>query len=198
MRNNKGQFVKGVSYSPATQFKKGQHWRKRKEFSDKEWLIQEYVDKKRSCGEIAKQFGVTDSAIIFWLKKHNINRRIISESRKVKYWGLSGVDNPMWNKKGELNPRWKGGITQERQLFYQSQEWKLACKKVWERDKATCQRCKLQREDDMGMLFHIHHVVSFVNKELRSDVNNLILLCEVCHRWVHSKKNINGEFIQKI
>jgi len=35
------------------------------------------------------------------------------------------------------------------------------------------------------------------NKEIRADANNLVLLCVKCHRFVHSKKNINGEFIGK-
>ena len=26
---------------------------------------------------------------------------------------------------------------------------------------------------------------------------NLVLLCVKCHRFVHSKKNVNGEFIGK-
>ena len=26
--------------------------------------------------------------------------------------------------------------------------------------------------------------------------NNLILLCEICHHWVHSKNNTNKEFLR--
>jgi len=33
------------------------------------------------------------------------------------------------------------------------------------------------------------------NKELRTDPNNLVLLCEVCHNFVHSKLNKNREFL---
>jgi len=40
-------------------------------------------------------------------------------------------------------------------------------------------------------------VIGFANKEIRADANNLVLLCVKCHRFVHSKKNINGEFIGK-
>jgi hypothetical protein len=118
----------------------------------------------------------------------------MSEIRKMKRWGQSGVDNPMWNKKGELNPRWLGGITPERQSFYISQEWKNVCSEVWKRDKAICQRCGLRKETDMP--FHIHHIKSFKESKLRADINNLILLCETCHQWIHSKGNKSNDYIQ--
>jgi len=182
MRNNKGQFKKGFT------------WRKPKPYWVNKWLFNEYITKEKSAEQIAKEQGCHKNNIYFWIHKHNIKARTISETRKIKYWGLSGVDNPMWNRKGELNPMWKGGITPERQAFYQSQEWKTVCSKVWRRDKAICQRCGLEKETDMP--FHIHHIKSFQDKELRAELNNLILLCEACHQWVHSKGNKNNEYIQ--
>ena len=198
MRNEKGQFIKGVSASPDTQFKKGQHWRERKSFWDKDWLYNEYVVKKRSSGDIAKDFAVTDASILFWLNKHGIKKRDVSQARECKIWGSSGSDNPMWNRKGELNPRWKGGVTPERQSFYVGQEWKDACSRVWKRDGATCQRCALQKKDSPDVPFHIHHIVSFSDKDLRAEPSNLLLVCEPCHLWIHSKKNKNNEYIQEI
>jgi hypothetical protein len=80
MRDGNGRFKKGFSSSPSTQFKKGQHWRKSQLFRDKAWLMQNYVILQRSTSEIANEFGVTDSAILFWLKKHNIQRRTVNEN----------------------------------------------------------------------------------------------------------------------
>lgn len=97
------------------------------------------------------------------------------------------------NQKGETNPNWKGGITSERELFYGSKEWKRNCYIVWKRDKATCQRCKIKY--NQGIPFHVHHIISFRVKELRSDINNLILLCKECHQFIHSNKNKDKEFI---
>ena len=185
-RNQKGQFLPGT------------HWRESQPFREKSWIEREYVEHGRSTGDIAAQFGVTDAAIIHWLKKHEIPRRSISEARKLKHWGVIGTDNPMWNKRGELNPNWKGGITPERQAFYQSQEWKDACSFVWKRDGAKCQRCGLRRDEQPDMPFHIHHVVSFAVPELRAANDNLVLLCEVCHQFVHSRKNKNGDFLQEV
>ena len=198
MRDDNGRFLKGVHSSPCTEFKKGQHWRMKQPFWNKEWCIENYIVKKRSSREIADEFGVTDAAILHWLKKHGIERRDVSEARKVKKWGLVGIDNPMWNKRGELNPRWQGGITPERQSFYTSEEWKIACSFVWRRDDAICRRCKLDKRDSADMPFHIHHIRGFADKNLRADPNNLILVCEVCHHFIHSKENVNDEYIQKI
>lgn len=180
MRNKKGQFIKGT------------HWRSRKPYWNKEWLYREYITLCRSTCDIAKDFRCRDTNIQYFLKKYGIPTRTTAEARSIKYWGSSGIDNPMWNRKGELNPNWKGGISKERQAFYSSQEWELACSIVWKRDKATCQRCRVISTE--GIPFHIHHIKSFSIKELRADIKNLILLCEICHHFVHSKKNINKEF----
>jgi 5-methylcytosine-specific restriction endonuclease McrA len=184
MKRDKGRFVKG------------EHWRKPQLFRNKEWLEEHYVHRLLSAGDIAKMFSVTDSAVLFWMRKHGIKRRSVSESRKLKHWGCSGSDNPMWNRRGELNPRWLGGVTPERQAFYIGKDWKRACREVWKRDGAKCRRCgeELGNCDIPG---HIHHIVSFADKTLRADVNNLILLCEVCHHFVHSKRNVQNEYLQQ-
>lgn len=184
-RNTKGQFLHGT------------HWRESQPFREKEWLDREYIELGRSTGDIAAQFGVTDAAIIHRLKKHGIPRRSVSEARKLKRWGAVGADNTMWNRRGELNPNWKGGVTPERQAFYQSQEWKDACIFVWKRDGAKCKRCGLHRDEQPDMPFHIHHIVSFAVPELRAANDNLVLLCKMCHQFVHSRKNENGDFLQE-
>jgi len=181
MRNKKGQFIKGT------------HWRCARKHWDKEWLYDQYVTQRKSAKQIADENGLTENGVIYWIKKHQIETRTMKFIRQNKHWGQVGTDNPMWNKTGELNPNWKGGITKDRQIFYQSQEWKTACSIVWKRDNAKCQRCGILHLTDIPM--HIHHIKPFNNKELRANPDNLILLCEVCHRYVHSRKNINGDFI---
>jgi predicted HNH restriction endonuclease len=46
--------------------------------------------------------------------------------------------------------------------------------------------------------FHIHHVVSFMVRELRAEPDNLVLLCKKCHLFVHSRKNKTSEFIKEL
>jgi len=198
MDKKDGRFKRGEHRSPTTEFKPGQHWRSRQPFWDREWLYHNYVELGRSGGDIARQFGIADTSIHFWIGKHGIPRRTTSEARALKHWGASGSDNPMWNRRGELNPRWLGGVTPERQAFYTSEAWRAACTAVWRRDGATCQRCGLLHGDQPDMPMHVHHIVSFAVAELRSTPHNLVLLCEACHLFVHSRRNTNGEFLPQV
>ena len=182
----------GANQDARGRFKKGCHWRPRKLYWDKAWLANEYLVKGRTHAEIAAQFGITENAIWFWVKKHGISCRTMSETRAEKHWGASGEANAMYGKRGAETPSWKGGVTPERQAFYSSQEWVDAVKAVWKRDKATCQRCGARK--DSGRQFHIHHIVTFAVKELRGEPSNLVLLCKPCHNWVHSRHNTENEW----
>lgn len=190
-----GRFKPGERRSPATEFKPGQHWRPRKPYWDSDWLRAEYVDKQRSAAEIASDWGINEEAILFWLRKHDIPRRSIAGARAVKHWVLAGEKNGMFGKRGADVPNWKGGVTADRQAFYSSLEWKQVSRLIWQRDRATCQRCGTPAK--VRGRFHIHHIVSFAVRELRADPENLVLLCGPCHRWVHSKANTDLAFIGK-
>lgn len=193
MRNNKGQFIKGHRASTKTEFKKGEHWRSPKAHWQKQWLYQKYVIEEMSAQEIAVLQECTEANILYWMKKHEIERRTISEARDIKHWGSEGEENGMFGIAGEDNPNWKGGITPERQSLYASQEWKQAAKYVRNRDRNLCQLCG-DKHTHKNIL-HIHHVISFEVVEARADPNNLVLLCRDCHSWAHSNKNIERRFI---
>ena len=197
-RKTNGQFDKGnISGQP---FKKGQHWREKKPWWDKEWLQEQYIDMKKTTkdivNELPKELKTTPGNIQYWLKKHRIPSRTMSETRSIKHWGQSGQENPMHGRTGESHPNWKGGCTPERQSLYSSKEWSDVCKNVWKRDCSTCQKCKSIKENS-NQEFHIHHIISFAVKEKRTDLDNLILLCKECHNWVHSKGNIHYEYLQE-
>lgn len=195
-------------------------------YKKKEWLYEQYIIKQLSANDIAKIVGKDPKTVWSWLKKfdiptrprgHNIDQLPKDGSvwkgrkhteitkEKIKQARLNDGHVPYlkngehWLKSTskEKHPLYKGGLTPERQSFYSSEEWSNAVKSVWHRDNATCQRCGKHHniEKNRGN-FHIHHIISFMVKELRSDINNLVLLCKECHRWVHSKENINQEFIK--
>jgi hypothetical protein len=105
------------------------------------------------------------------------------------------VGSYMKGRKGSDTPNWKGGITAERQAVYSSLEWKSAVSEVWKRDNATCRRCLRRKNEMREVAFDIHHIRSFQCVELRCTVSNLVLLCDPCHYWVHSKANKNKLFI---
>ena len=104
-----------------------------------------------------------------------------------------------WLKQeGSHSPAWKGGVTPLRQVIYSSEEWKQAVKEVWKRDNATCQRCGKRQNDKRNDKFAIHHKYLFSDKPyLRTNVDNLVLLCRDCHLFVHSKRNAEKEFLTK-
>lgn len=194
MINDKGQYIKGFSASPGTQFKKGEHWRDHQPFREREWLIYEYVDKQRSSKEIAEDFGVTDAAILFWLRKHKIPRRTTSAARSVKHWGSTGPSNPMFGRNGDKNPNYRGGSSPDRQRLYSGHEWKSLVKRIYARDGYKCRRCGLPKSHKRKL--HAHHIKLWSQyPELRFEDTNLVTLCKGCHDYVHSKQNTSGEFL---
>lgn len=184
MRSIDGRYVKGVSYSPATQFRKGQHWRTPQAFRDRAWLTEQYVDKKRSCSDIAADFGVTDSAITFWMDRHNIPRRSVSEARKcAKLPDVSGPRNPMYGRTGASNPRWRGGLTPLRQQMYTSLDWKRLKRIVFKRDGGKCVLCA--SADDL----EYHHIIPFSKAPLLAlEPDNVTLVCGGCHKKMAGKE----------
>lgn len=178
------------------QFVPGTHWRKSKPFWERDWCIREYIKKGRSAGDIAKQFSVTDIAIYFWLRRHKIPRRDISEARKLKHWGSKGKANGMYGRRRWRNPNWKGGSIPERAAFYASLKWKRVAKKVRKRDGGICQRCGAKGR--YGEFLVLHHIISFSVTEFRAKLENLISLCVDCHKFVHSKRNTKKELIKSV
>jgi len=140
--------------------------------------------------EIARGWFHTDET------KEKIRQARIADGSKGLF--KANGDHIMKGRKGADHPSWQGGTTPIRQKFYSSDEWKSACVTVWRRDDAICQRCKIDHRtiNREEMKFHVHHIYGFTRfPELRADPNNLVLLCETCHRWVHGKENVNKEWI---
>lgn len=177
-------------------FQKGTHWRPKNELWSKEWLFEQYITLKRSMGDIAKDMSISEPAVRHWIDKHDIPSRDVSEARKVKYWGVSGEANPMWGKRGEDAPNWKGGFTPARQKLYASVEWRTAVREVWGRDAGTCQYCKVVKRKEIR--FDIHHIIPYATGVRVADPTNLVLLCIDCHKFIHSKKNTESLFCNDI
>lgn len=175
-KKNKGRFIKGIRCSPSTEFKKGQHWRKPQKFREKQWLIQEYIVKKKTASDIAGEFKVHPMAITYWLRKHKILRRNTTETRKIKYWGQSGEKNPMFNRRGSKHPNWHGGLTPFRQKMYKTLEAKKWFKEIYKRDGKQCKNCGYNKN------LQVHHILPVRDYPLLIlDINNGIVLCKKCH-----------------
>lgn len=101
-------------------------------------------------------------------------------------------------RSGSGHHNWRGGVSSKRHLLTSSAKWGEAVKFVWRRDDARCQRCGVRsRTDDRR--FHVHHIVpAGASLELFFEHDNLALLCEPCHRWVHSRRNVGGDFLKAL
>jgi hypothetical protein len=167
-------------------FKKGQHWRKPQPYWNYDVLYTEYVVKKRPSADIASSYGCTENNILYWLKKHGIPTRPMKQIRANKKWGLCGSDNPMYGRTGENNPRWNGGHSPERQTAYARAEWKQIARDVLKRDNYTCQQCGATHTK--GIKLNVHHKKPWAkHPELRFDKENLITLCQNCHKEQHRR-----------
>lgn len=190
MTDSLGRIQRGERLSAATEFKTGEHWRKPQEFRDRKWLEENYVTTGRSLQHIAEQFGVTDSAIYFWLKKHGVSRN--SHARVSKRRGRFGKDNPMYGRTGILNPNWKGGLTPSRQAIYASAEWKRLTRIVRKRDQ-WCVRCKSAEH------LEYHHIIPFrVAPLLALEVSNVCRLCVKCHRGMYGRETRYAAKLQRL
>lgn len=158
------------------------HYRKDAPYKSPDWLRQQYVDAKRAMQEIANEFGVNKGIVHKFMRKFGIPSRNRSTAK-------------IGRQAGSSNPAWKGGTTPERQRVYKSQNWKAVLRAVYKRDNYTCQRCGSPKLRRKGL--HAHHIQSWSeHPDLRTDLTNLVTLCDDCHRWVHSAENINRDFIK--
>lgn len=175
-------------------FTKGEHWRQPKPHWVADWLREQYVALCRSTGEIAAACECTDANVIYWLKRHGIARRNISEARAIKHWGSSGEANPMHGKTGAANPRYVDGSSPERQRLYVQGDGRSFLRSVLERDEYACKRFNAPKAAPKSL--HVHHIKPWAgNPSLRFDLANAITLCRHCHHWVHSRANDRREFL---
>jgi hypothetical protein len=191
----------------------------------REWLMTEYVERGLDCVAIGRALGRDPKTIWAWMRHYGIptrprghdtsrlcrdgssfrGKRHTPETReRLRAMALAdgrvpfdpAVGPPYRGKRGAETPNWKGGVTPERQAFYGSPEWKRACRIVWHRADARCERCaKDHRAEGNRGTFHVHHIVSFRVRALRAEPTNLALLCRECHRFVHGKLNVAREFL---
>ena len=170
----------------------------------KENLYDLYRVQKMSTAEIGKLFGVTDGAILYWMKKFNIPSFTTSEAVNIYLYEKGGIEkarlsqSTMENRiKSSCRQRgisiedFNGFSTTEQHMARNNTYYKEWVREVFKRDNFTCQCCGKH-----GGNLNAHHLYNFSEYEnLRYDVENGITLCEECHlvNYPNSFHSIYGE-----
>ena len=161
--------AKYCSYFCYNKNKKGP-WKKGTRFSE------EYKQKLSKC-RMGQKSGMKG-------KHHSLEtKKKISRVLKEKGIGFQPNYIP-WNKgkkcdweAGKKSYWWKGGITKKRFEIYNSLEYKLWRKAVFERDNYTCRFC-----NQRGGKIEADHIKPFaLYPELRFAIDNGRTLCKECH-----------------
>ena len=122
------------------------------------------------------------------------------KNTNIKKYGVPyyAMHNPP--PKGELNPKWKGGVAHHREerATYKYRHWR---NQVFGRDYYTCQCCGDRSGNGHAVKLCVHHIKNWKDyPSERYNVDNGITLCENCHNSFHSefsKKNNNIEQLNK-
>jgi transposase len=163
----------------------------------KEILEQEYTHNGKTQQEIANMLGCGTTVIYNAMKTYGIEprprplhlkgRKQTLEHRTKNAQAHIGVTA------GDKNPKWKGGVSTDHTAIRRRSEhlnwrsWILRikgdfCEQCGKDLNARCSCCDHKPDK------HVHHIKDFANHpELRSDPNNGLVLCESCHRKMHTK-----------
>lgn len=62
-------------------------------------------------------------------------------------------------------------------------------RKIIQERGLICQRCFKEFQDASEL--QIHHIIPiYINKELRTSPENVLVLCKQCHTFIHAKVNL--------
>lgn len=166
--------------------------------------------KNLSISEMAKICGCGYDNIRKWLKIHGLqfskSETCFQSGNEPWNKGKSGyslvytkegkarqLENlARFQKKGKDSRFWRGGITTERGLIGQ---WtRSVAKDVHEKYNYTCQKCGISS----GRI-HAHHIIP-VSQDiaLSKNIDNLITVCDSCHKDIHKTIESEQEFAERV
>lgn len=92
---------------------------------------------------------------------------------------------------GKNSGTWNGGMKK-----YYGENWLSQRRLARGRDEHTCQKCGIS-EEEYGQELSVHHKKPFVlfdDYKEANELDNLISVCEPCHRKIHSGDNHPSKF----
>ena len=76
-------------------------------YKDRDWLVEQYINNKKSAYQIRKEYGISIDLIYYWLKKYQIPRRkvgkiMLSMKQKIESH-ISIIPDGCWNWTGKIS-----------------------------------------------------------------------------------------------
>lgn len=148
----------------------------------------------RFCSPSCAKKGINNPMAGLVGELHHFYGKHHTEETKEKLSGSAP------NRRGELHPNWKGGVTELSTRIRNSSNYKQWRQSIFIRDNFTCQRCS-----ERGNIIHAHHLYRFSkiindyniesfneaeNCDMLWNIDNGITLCKKCHKEVHRIEGI--------
>jgi hypothetical protein len=124
--------------------------------------------------------------------------KVPSDIRELNFCKTSCMHEYYSNNRlfsGMNSGTWNGG-----KKTYYGENWLSQRRKIRERDNYTCQKCEIT-EEEYGQELSVHHIKPFIlfNDYLEANKDdNLISVCEPCHRKIHSGDNHPSKFFKRL
>lgn len=154
---------------------------------DKDFIFNEYVAKRKSLPQIAKELQCSDDAVRNQMIRFGIGRRTFSEAlkgtKKPEYMREIFRERARKMFKREKHPNWKGGVTSKHHSFRTSSEYLIWRQAIWKRDEYGCAICNSWKRPNAHHIYPLWH-----NWDKRLDLNNGITLCKKCHENIKGKE----------
>lgn len=172
-------------------------------YRDKEWLSTAR-ETYSTIQEIADEAGCSPHTIKKWLKQHGLQKAKFFEKGhspwnkgkkgykvNAKPFTEERLENIRKARSGSNSNFWRGGITSDRDSIG---TWTSAqAPKIHKKYDYTCQNCKHR-----GGKLVAHHIIPvYADISLSKDLNNLITLCNPCHKHLHAN-NLEKEFAENM
>jgi hypothetical protein len=133
-----------------------------KKLRDEGWLVEQYVDGRRSTLDIADELDCGAQAVANWLNRYGVELRSPHEA---------GPDHPLHDPTtlSDYGPGWNEAKKEQ----------------IRERDNRECQHCgrsEAEHLDLIGMRQSVHHIQkarSFDDSRIRNHPDNLVTLCQI-------------------
>lgn len=111
-------------------------------------------------------------------------KEVVAKASKTRKWKPQPWNRwPKYNRRWDNHPLWNWWSSKRwRRSIQYSPEYKSLIKSIYERDNYECQICWKR----WWIMLNVHHIRTWdYYPELRMDPNNLVTLCEDCHKKVH-------------